>query len=225
MLTYGTTFRASDVACPHQAVRSGGPSTSPAGRFGIAWRVTLVAAVGAFMIAACGESNPSLGGNRSASDVPIARGDAVADLPSATVYPDPLQWVFAYCMADQRAASSSPDSMDSHAMAFRACRDFMFRLPEDQQRYYTCLNSHGVDADPRMPPVEVPDAAIERADAACKSMRPAFNPAPTTPDLAAWIDCLSRHNLAIDATGKPNYDAARGAALACQSFAPIFSDG
>ena len=225
MLTYRTTSRASDVACRHQVVHSGGPPISPAGRFGNAWRVTLVAAVGAFMIAACAESDQATGGNRSASDVPIAHGDAVADLPSGTVYPDPLQWVFAYCMADQRAASISPDSMDSHAMAFRACRDFMWRLPEDQERYYTCLNSHGVDADPRMPPLVVPAAVSERADAACKSMRPAFNPAPITPDLAAWIDCLSRHNLAIDATRKPNYDAARAAALACQSFAPIFRDG
>jgi hypothetical protein len=115
--------------------------------------------------------------------------------------------------------------MDSQAMAFRACRDFMWRLPEDQQRYHTCLNSHGVDADPRMPRVEVPDAAIERADAACKSMRPAFNSTPTTADLTARLDCLTRHNLVIDATRKPNYDTARAAALACQSFAPIFSDG
>jgi hypothetical protein len=224
MLTYGSTFRASDVARRHQVVHSGGPPTGPAGRFGSAWSVTLVVAVGAFLIAACGESDQAAGGSRSASDVPVAHGDAVADLPSGTVYPDPLQWVFAYCMADQRAASSSPDSMDSYAMAFRACRDFMWRLPEDQQRYYTCLNSHGVDADPRMPPLVVPAAVSERADAACKSMRPSAKYAPTTPDVTEWLDCLSRHNLVIDASRKPNYDTARAAALACQPLAPIFRD-
>ncbi|MEO6374180.1 MAG: hypothetical protein ABIQ73_19865 [Acidimicrobiales bacterium] len=178
-----------------------------------------------FFATACGESDQDAEVN-SASGLPVAHGDAVADLPSGAAHQDPLQWVFAYCMADQRAASSSPDSMESHAMAFRACRDFVFRLPVDQQRYHTCLQSHGVDADPRLPPIQTAAAASKTAVAACKTFRPTgVQPADSNVDVDAWLECLTKHDLVIDTSRKPNYDSARAAALACQSGAPIFHDG